>query len=719
MPEGVGAYGEDDHDRLVKELVELQDYYLQALSPRFREMTDDHKLYLGHRDDHRQPHEKWRSLSWLGDPYSLTTTETDAWMEIMGSIDPPAQAEGVGTEDEWKARALERATDYFLRANKWTYTQEMIYRNLSIQGWKVIKTGWREIKYSPVVRPTKAQLVAFDEALNSYLKEGLITSPPDPLTNQAAFRDWMDSTQKVYPQMPDHPAPAPSDTIQYRGPWLFRPAEFDLRFDPYTEDWTEHNVFFQRIIKPRSWGEAQVKQGKFDERQFKAAAGVGNSEQRLSQWDREIAAKIGLTYNDGDPIYKTSDEYWEVWRPQDQKAPYGVIMNRTAFVVAGSHPFWHRQLPYNCIRNIPLERRAFGLGSYSQLRKTFKDRLTFRDLLLDGLLLSVMPVFLKSRNLGMTELQRFLQPGAILEVNDPNGLKRGWESMAGFAELMQVGDKLLNDINTSAATWDNVRGQSAQVGRVSATESQGRLTQALVRHKQKAQRIEEEMSAIIPQMLYNAYQMLTPPPQKPGDIQDPTIAAILDEIVGEDQQNPMGEFSRETFAESLNMNIKFRGATSKLNKELMAQQLQGFLSVATQIQSAAGMPVQIMTPAETRNVMRRIYEAMGQKGGSEVFTPEGDAAVQKLVEAHVAAAETAPVAAQSQLVQAQQQLQMLQQPPQPQPQAAPPPQKVPYQAAPPDVQRQMEQMAGMQPSQMDPRTPPQPQPMMEEAPIAQ
>jgi hypothetical protein len=238
-----------------------------------------------------------------------------------------------------------------------------------------------------------------------------------------------------------------------------------------------------------------------------------------------------------------------------------------------------------------------------------------------------------------------------------------------------------------------------------------------VRHKQKAQRIEEEMSAIIPQMLYNAYQMLTPPPQKPGDPQDPTIAAIMEEIIGEDQQNPMGSFSRETFAEALNMNIKFRGATSKLNKELMAQQLQGFLATASQIQSAAGMPVQIMTPAEMRNVMRRIYEAMGQKGGSEVFTPEGDVAVQKLVEAHLASAETAPVAAQGQLVQAQQQLQMLQQPPQPEQPPAPPPQKVPYQAAPPDVQRQMEQMAGMQPSQMDPRTPPQP--MMEEAPIAQ
>jgi hypothetical protein len=311
-----------------------------------------------------------------------------------------------------------------------------------------------------------------------------------------------------------------------------------------------------------------------------------------------------------------------------------------------------------------------------------------------------MPVFLKSRNLGMTELQRFLQPGAILEVNDPNGLRRGWESMAGFAELMQVGDKMLNDINTMSATWDNVRGQSAQVGRVSATESQGRLTQALVRHKKKAERIEEELSAVIPQCLYNVYQYW------PSD--DPALSAIRQQVIGDDEQDPLAteEFTRETFAEVLNFNIRFRGATTKLNKELMAQQLQGFLQTASQIQSAAGMPVQIMTPAEVRSLMRRIYETMGQKGARELFTQEGDQAVQSMLEAHLTSAQTAAMSAQSQNLQLQQQLQAMQQPPQPQP---PPPQKVPYQAAPPDIQRQMEQAAGMQPSQMDPRTPPQPQ----------
>ena len=697
MPEGV-----KDPEKLVKDLVEIQDHWLQALAPRFREMVGDHKLYLGHREDRRQAHEKWRSWSWLGDPYSLTTTETDAWLEILGG-EPPA-CEGVGTEDEWKARGVERMSDYILRGNKWPYVLEMLARNLSIQGWKVIKTGWREIKFSPMRRPTKDELVSFDSAVNEALKTGNITSPPDPTSQPEEFQGWMDSTKQVFPGFPDAPGIQQGDTVSYRGPWLYRPSEFELRFDPYVEDWTEHEIFFQRVVKPRKWGEDQVKAGKFDSAAFKRASRSGPEDTRLSQYDRQIAQQIGLTMDDQDPIYKDSDEYWEVWRPYNQEAPYLVILNRTEIVnTSTANPFWHRQLPYVCVKNIPLERRAFGLGSYSQLRRTFQDRLTFRDLMLDGLLLSVMPIFLKNRNMGMTEMQRSLTPGMILDVNDVNNsFKRGWESMAGFSELMQVGAMFLGDQTTLTATGENVKGQPAQVGRVSATESQARLTQALGRHKKKAERLEVELSAILPQCLYNAYQFL------PED--DPTLMAIRAAMVGEDEVDPLKapEFTRETFAETFALNMKFRGATTKLNKELMAQQLQGLLATASQIQSAAGMPVQIMTPEEARNLLRRVYETMANKGAEQVFTPAGDAAVAAASQAHTIAAQTAPVAAQTQNVQTQAALQAAQNPP-----AAPeaPPQPTPYKDTPPDIQRQMEQKAGFQPSQLgsvtpQPKTPP-------------
>jgi len=212
----------------------------------------------------------------------------------------------------------------------------------------------------------------------------------------------------------------------------------------------------------------------------------------------------------------------------------------------------------------------------------------------------------------------------------------------------------LNDENSMAATWENVQGQQATVGRVSATEAQGRLQQALVRHKKKAERIEEEESDIWDQVFYNAYQMY---PQT-----DPELVELRRQIVGEDEQDPLGspEFTPDTFAEDLAKTVKFRGATTRLNKELQAQQLKDFMAMMTQVVAASPVPVPIMSPDELRNLGRRIYEVLSDKGAPEVFTEAGDAAVGKAVEAHLINAESAPIAAQGQLLQMQGQVMQLQ-----------------------------------------------------------
>jgi len=195
--------------------------------------------------------------------------------------------------------------------------------------------------------------------------------------------------------------------------------------------------------------------------------------------------------------------------------------------------------------------------------------------------------------------------------------------------------------------------------------------------------------------------------------------ALRAQIIGEDERDALvnPEFTRDTFAEALNMNIKFRGATSKLNKELVAQQLKDFLATASQIQSMSGIPVPIMTPEEARNVMRRMFDALGQKGAGQIFTPAGDQAVQSMLQAHMIAAQTAPVAAQVQGAQVQQQLQAIQNP---QPaQAEPPSRSLNYKDTPPDIQRQLEQQAGLQPSALGNQPNPALQPAQPGGPSAE
>lgn len=679
----LGRHGDKEHDQLVTKLLEHYDYYCRALDPLKNAMSRYTRLYLGERKDPRRENEKWRSNTWLGDPFHQTETEVAVWLSILNGQVPTVTAEGVGTEDEWKARAFTRAIDYFQRANSWSYQQEKILRKVSYQGWTIIEPRWREIVYSVVQPPTKQDRIAYDQSVNEVMRQGM-PQPPDPIEDPEGFQLWNEQARLT------PPAFGPRDVVQYRGPWWANYSDYDHYFDPFIEDPTEHEVWVKRVLKPWKWLEQQAEKGIYDKENLTACKGKsGTSDQRLSQWEREIASRQGLSYNENDPIYQNAAEIMEFWRVKE-KLPYCVVVNRTAVVNVrpDQHPYWHRQLPFIPVRNVPWAGRLVGQSSYAQLEKLFADRLKFRDLLLDMMLISVMPVLLKKRGMGLADMQKAFQPGMIIDVNEPAGLQRAFESPAGFAELVQITQMILGDQNLMLSTGENVRGQAATVGRVSATEAQSRLTQALVRHTQRAVRLEEEFNPILPQALMLVAQYW------PAD--DPNLSMLRAKMVGADEQDPWAdkEFTKETFVEALGMDIKFTGASRTRDLQLVAQQLKDFTQFGASIQVAPGVPA--LAGTEVRNLLRRIYRTLGQKGTEEALTAEGDAAVQQATQL---ALSNALSQAQLQSMQFQQQIEQMQNPPQ-QPPAPGPEATITYRDVPPDVKRELEQRAGLQPSQM-------------------
>jgi hypothetical protein len=693
VSEPLGNVGEREHEKFVRELIEQFDFYSQALDPLKSDMSRYTRLYLGERKDKRRENEKWRSNTWLGDPFHQTETEVAVWISILNSQTPSVSAEGIGSEDEWKARAFTRAIDYFQRANRWTYQQEQILRKVSYQGWTVIEPRWREIKYSATKPPTRNDRVQYDEAVKKAMRGGM-PEPPDAVTDPEGYQLWIQQS-RVQPI-----SFGEQEVIQYRGPWWQSNSDYDYYFDPYVEDWTEHEVFVKRVLKPWSWLEEQAKAGKYDMEALKAcrgASGGGGNDQRLSKWDQEIAARQNLSYNPDDPIYKNGAELLLFWRVKSDK-PYAVICNRKGCInkrgADGNpsfvHPYWHRQLPYVPVRNIPWHGRSVGMSSYAQLEKMFADRLRFRDLLLDMMVVSVMPVLLKKRGMGLTDLQKALQPGMILDVNDPQGLQRAYESPHGFAELVQITQMILSDQNVMLGTGENVRGQQATVGRVSATEAQSRLTQALVRHTQRTVRLEEELNPILPQSLALVAQF--------WPAEDAQLAGLRAKMVGQDEKDPWlpeGQaFDKYSFMEALGMDIKFTGASRSQDLALKAQQTRDFLQFGASIQVAPGVPA--LTGKELRMGMRRMWQTLGLKGTEEIVSEEGDAVIDQLVQLSL---QNAGKGMQLQSAQTDQQMQLIQQPPQ-QPAAPGPEATIVYKDVPPDVKRQLEERAGLQPSQM-------------------
>jgi hypothetical protein len=685
----VGRVGDKDHDKLVTDLLEQFDYHDKQLAPMKSAMSRYHRLYLGERKDTRRENEKWRSNSWLGDPFHQTETEVAVWLSILNSQTPTVSAEGIGKEDEWKARAFTRAIEYFQRANRWTYQQEQILRKVSFQGWTVIETRWREIKYDVVQPPTKEQRIQYDESVKSAMMQGM-PEPPDAVNDPQRFAMWNEQARLT------PPAWGPREVIQYRGPWWANSSDYDYYFDPFTEDWSELPVLVKRMYKPWKWlvqNAGPEPEKPFDEENLQASKGhSGTTDNRLLQWDREIATRQGLSIDEQDPIYRDGAELLAFWRIGD-KLPYSVVCNRKGVINKrpDQHPFFHRQLPYTPIRNIPWHGRAIGQSSYAQLEKMFADRLRFRDLLLDMMLISVMPVLLKRRGMGLPDLQKAWQPGMILDTNDPQGLQKAFEAAPGFGQLVEVTQLILNDQNVMLGTGENVRGQQATVGRVSATEAQSRLTQALVRHTQRAVRLEEEFNPIIPQALALVAQ------KWPSD--DPNLSMLRAKMVGDDERDPWAEapagaLTKDTFIEALNMDLRFTGASRSRDLNLQAQQMKDFLQFGASIQVAPGVPALLGT--EVRAGLRRIYQTLGQKGLDDIVSPQGDQAVMAAVDLSLRSAMSGM---QLQTTQTEQQIQMAQQPPE-QPPAPGPEATIVYRDTPPDVKRQLEERAGLQPSQM-------------------
>jgi hypothetical protein len=684
----IGKVGEDAHDKALSKYLEEEKWYREQLSPVYRQSVEFHRLFLARREDKRLSHEKWRSWSWSSWLYSATQTKQAALSDIMNAIDPAVQAEGVSQAQVGRAQAFERTMDYVMRGNRWPYTQEMALLNAIIQGWTVLKLGWRDLVWPTTQRASMDERKAFDTSVNEAQKLG-VPSPPEPGT--ADFEQWMNSAKQVYPGLKPLQGIHDVDTVKYRGPWVFRPSDYDLRYDPFVEDWAnDMDVVYHRIVKTKEWLEGQTgaeDRFPYDPGQVASAidkgaggSGSGDDGRRLTTWDRQEAEALGLSVNDNDPRYRNSVELLERWAPRE-KFPYCVILNRHAIINkrCDTYPFWHRQLPFIPIHNAPLAGRAIGMSDYTQVARTFKDMITFRDLSLDALLLAVLPIFLKTRGLGLPEIQRQLTPGGILDVNDVNGFKKAWEAPGGFAELLRTDDLLKNELDTGMSTWGNIRGAQAQIGRVSASEAQGRLQQGLNRNKQVCIRMEEEFNPIIPQSLFLLYQKW------------PKAEKLPQRIVGADGlPDPFQGMTPDHFIEGLTMDIKFRGATRTLNRELQAQQLINFLKEGTSVELAPG--VKALLPSEVREILRRIAEALGQKGIDQIVTKDGDALMGQVVQAIV-------TNVQVQTVQGQKTLEQLNAPPAPPP-TKPPSESLNYKDAPPDVKRQIEAQAGLQPSQI-------------------
>lgn len=593
------------HNEMVSFLIKTEDDYRTALTPRFQGIVDNWKRYYNNRTDTRLPGEDWRSFTRRPTAFQIVETLVATNTDLVTSADPMIQAEGVGIEDDPQARAIEREIDWALRRNKFNIHFEHMQRAKRVQGISFGKVTWRKNHViTTVPRYTPEAQEAFENAVREAERLTGIKAPTDPSPNGVdLFEGWRAVVNrsmegKVF--VPSIPTKEVQQKTVFEGPWIERPSIFFLTYDPTIETVQEQPYFFHKIPTKYSEILARADDDPNSPLPFLKSqvlkAKSSTPEDDYTNWNKQVADATGLSdqniyANDG-----TMCEVMEVWT-NDPEMPFVQILNRRCIInkTPWRHPYCHGMKPFFYMKNTPIENQMIGMSEFEPVIDLYERKNKMADLLDDAVTMAVLPILLRTTGAGFNPTTAgSIRPGTMLDVRRPDGIKLLDKSNPGILDAFRELGSFQDEIDNTHATWGNVRGAGANVGRVSATDSVNRMNQALVRQKIHAQRDETDMQDMVMMILALQYQF------------------GKDEV----RRNIGGQsvtFPRERFLEAMYEDFKLRGATKAMNK---AERVQALTQFDSQFKES-------MLIGERRALMKEVLYTEGIKTVDRIVTDLG------------------------------------------------------------------------------------------------
>lgn len=616
--QALGGHRDPRNGEAARRVWEWETWLRGALTEYFGEAVEHQKIYLSQRKDHRKPWEKkWRAHTLQPYGWVICEAKTSVVSDIINAADPLMQVSGHGDEDLDAARRAERMVDFDLTQNRWRLFSQQVLREASYLGTSAFKVTWRE-DYSKVLDLDVAAEKQFSEFCR-LMKAGMgMNVPKDPVE----YDEWKrERIEEGFTAMPDHPGRRVLDVNTFRGPSFDRVSLFDLRFNPLVEDWTQQPMIIQRIVKPKKWVKDRAGDDPrlpFDKESVEWAINA-LPEQRFQTWQLEQAAMLGLSHAAAGHPFDNNElcELWECFDPEDEEAPYKVILNRIALINKDPRgmPYGHGECPIHLFRNIPHPGSALGMSEIKAPKKLFYELWTLRDLRLDSVTLQALPIFQKLQEMGVTEISKVLEPGKSIPVTRLDAIKR-LELGSVHPDVWREIDSLKSEIDDATSVYTSVRGQPATINRVSASESSQRSSSALTRLKTAATVFEEEVRRGIRQALYLRYQNTSPEEMiqlgGPGTDEYMTI-------------------SKDNLSDALKYDFDFRGPSLVINKEMQAQQMMQWFSTFGQF----------LPQHRQLYVAREAWDIIGLKGRDKIL-PDSDILAAQQQAAAAAAAPPAP-----------------------------------------------------------------------------
>ena len=622
--------GTPEHSRFLKEITEWELHAKSILESPWEDMLRWWRLYLADIEDTREEGEEWRAAVHVPYAYSGIETRVASLVDIANSLDPPIQCGPVGGDDIEVARGAEALMRATLDMNNWRYKLDGIIRERCIQGTSLFRLAWRTEVANITIAPTADEIGAYQHSMATcvYRAQQLGLGPPPSPDEMEDFMAWLEEAQQATGVvMPANPFEQTVPTRVWSGPKVERLSLFDCRYDPTVETIHDQPIFLIRSL----WTADMLRKnsGPGLDKMFDPAAveeGIksrGQGENKLSEQDQEIASVIKIGKRAGavgtNPLYVNAHEVWEVYRPGNEEFPYTVWLNPKAGGETGKAinkrqhvmPYSHGEIPVIATKNTPVPGYFHGISEIQQPERLYIEMNTHRNLLLDAITLQTMPVLAKVNSFGLPISQFQIRPGAVWDLPRADAIGAVTKALP-LADSWNLFQSLKADIDETNSTPSQLRGGAATVGRVSATESERRFSQALARIKQDAVRMEEELTPLAKQGLMLWYQFTT--------FQQREAMGI----------NPM--IANDEILRSLDLDMRFRGATRSEQRDMLVQQMMTFANTFGAL----------LPPHRSMQFARRIYEAMGLKNVDEVIPPQDIALAQRKFEVMQAAPPPPP-----------------------------------------------------------------------------
>ena len=565
------------------------------------------RLYLADIEDTREEDEDWRAAIHVPYPYSGVETRVSSLVDILNASDPPIQAGPVSGEDRRVAMGAESLLGVTLDMNYWRLTLDKLLRERCVQGTALARLAWRTEMTMVNVAPTAEEVFAYNsllsQSISAALKAGL--GPPPAPDELGQFMEWLQFIEQQGVPVPQSPFQEQVATRTFSGPKLERLSIFDCTYDPSVEFLQEQPLFVIRSLRREEWLDkfAGPEPDKpFDPRaveEGKRAKGTAEPS-KFARQDKEIQEVLSINRQAGaigvDPYYRYAHEIWECFMPGSE-TPYLVILNPRAASGAiinkrqDRMPYAHGQIPILHMKNTPVGGYFNGISELQQPERLFYEMNAHRNLLMDAITLQTMPVFAKTNAFGLPVSQFSIRPGAVWDLPRADAINTVTKAVP-LGDAWNLFHSLKADIDETNSTPPQLRGGPATVGRVSATESERRYSQALARIKQDAMRTEDELTPFCKQSLMLWYQ-----------------------FTSFEERQRMGvpnNLANDEIIQSLEFDIRFRGATRSLNRDMLVQQMMTFVT-----NFGAVLP-----PAKLLTIGRRIWEAMGLKSVDEIISRE-------------------------------------------------------------------------------------------------